>query len=136
MVVAFAIVVAACGSARQERPNVLVVLIDTLRADRLGAYGNRRGLTPFLDGLAQRGTLFEHAYAPSCWRVPSVASLFPSRSPGQHHMTAFFSRLPDSELTLANRLQDAGWTPGGFVGNPNLQPVFGYGRGFAEWRAP
>jgi len=128
-----ALVVSACGRAR--RPNVLVVLIDTLRADRLGVYGNDRGLTPFLDALAPRGTLFEHAYASSCWTVPSVASLFTSRYPSQHHMVTFASRLPESELTLAERLRAAGWITGGFVGNPNLQPVFGYAQGFDEWWA-
>ncbi len=122
------------GFASPSPRNVLVVLIDTLRADRLGAYGNPRGLSPFLDVLAARGTLFEHAYAPSCWTVPSVASLFTSRYPSQHHMVTFASRLPESELTLAERLHDAGWITGGFVANPNLQPVFGYGQGFVEWR--
>jgi arylsulfatase A-like enzyme len=130
--VAVALFVAGC--AGPSRPNVLIVLIDTLRADRLGVYGNDRGLTPFLDTLASQGTLFERAYAPSCWTVPSVSSLFTSRYPSQHHMVTFTSRLPESEVTLAERLRDAGWITGGFVANPNLQPEFGYGQGFDEWR--
>src|SRR5437867_8536074 len=75
----------ACSRLRTRPPNILLVVIDTLRADRLGSYGNRRGLSPFLDGLAARGTHFSHAYAASSWTNPSVASMFTSRYPSQHH---------------------------------------------------
>ena len=65
--------------APARSPNILIVVVDTLRADRLGTYGNSRGLTPFLDELASRGTRFANAYAPSSWTCPSVASLLTSR---------------------------------------------------------
>src|SRR6185436_18323890 len=102
---ALGFVTGACGRAAPRRPNVLVVVIDTLRADRLGAYGNPRGLTPFMDGLARRGTLFERTYAASSWTIPSVASLFTSRYPSQHRVVTFGSRLADTEVTFAERLR-------------------------------
>ena len=86
VVLGLALLGAACAPEPKRPPNVLIVVIDTLRADRLGVYGNPRRLTPFLDGLAPRATLFERAYAASSWTVPSVASLFTSRYPTQHRV--------------------------------------------------
>src|SRR5262249_58916312 len=98
---ACALACAHCGRSERRAPNVLVVVIDTLRADRLGAYGNQRGLTPFLDSLATKGTLFEHAYAVSSWTIPSAPSFFTSRYPTQHHVVTFFTRISASEGSLA-----------------------------------
>ncbi|MDX2168156.1 MAG: sulfatase [Deltaproteobacteria bacterium] len=117
------------------KPNVVMVVVDTLRADRLGAYGNQRGLTPFLDSLAARGTLFARAYANSSWTCPSVASLFTSRYPTQHHVVGFASSLAPSERTLAEALADAGYRNGGFTANFRLTPELGYAQGFTYWGA-
>ena len=72
-----------------EPANVLIVLIDTLRADRLGAYGSAEGLTPFLDRFAAGAYVFEHAYAQSSWTNPSVASLFTSRFQSEHGVVSY-----------------------------------------------
>jgi arylsulfatase A-like enzyme len=132
---AILLVLGGCGRVEQRRRNVVVILIDTLRADKLGAYGNRRGLTPFLDTLAERGTVFERTYATSSWTIPSVASLFTSRYATQHRVVTFGSQIRSDEVTLAERLAEAGWLGGGFAANPNLQARFGYAQGFAEWWA-
>lgn len=121
-----------CTSPSPHTPNLLIVAIDTLRADRLGAYGNPRGLTPFLDQLARRGTMFERAYATTSWTMPSVASYFTSRYPTQHRVTTLTSRLPESEVTLAERLHEHGWLCGGFSANPNLRTDLGFGQGFDQ----
>ena len=123
----------SCGS-RRSSPNVIVVVIDTLRADRLGSYGNPNGLTPFLDELSRRGTRFARAYAASSWTNPSVASLFTSRYPSQHHVAGFDSKIDDSEVTLAERLHDAGWETFGTTANFRLQPALGFTQGFDAWR--
>ena len=115
-------------------PNVLVLVLDTLRADRLGVYGNERGLTPFLDGLAGRGAVFANAYAASSWTVPSVASLFTSRYPSQHRVVDFESVLADREITLAERLAAHGWATAGFTANFRLSEEFGYAQGFDTWQ--
>jgi arylsulfatase A-like enzyme len=111
----------------------VVVVIDTLRADRLGVYGNSRGLTPFLDALAQRGTLFRHAYATSSWTSPSVASIFTSRYPLQHSVTTWDSKLPEAERTLAEELGGRGYINLGFTANLRLTTELGWSRGFRTW---
>lgn len=121
--------------APARSPNVLIVVVDTLRADRLGAYGNVRGLTPFLDELATRGTRFANAYATSSWTCPSVASLLTSRYPSQHHVTSFEGQLGDAEVTLAETLQEHGYTAGGFSANFRLADTHGYAQGFDHWRS-
>ena len=133
--IALATVLRTAVAAQQPPPNVIVVLVDTLRADRLGVYGNRNGLTPYLDGLARRGTVFSNAYAPSSWTCPSVASLFTSRYPSQHQVTTLDARISDSEVTLAERLQQARYRSLGFVANLRLTEQLGYGQGFEHWNA-
>lgn len=126
-------VLASCGRPSRP-PNVLLIVVDTLRADRLGAYGNRRGLTPFLDELAKRGTVFTNAYAPSSWTCPSVASLLTSRYATQHGVVAFESKLADEEVTVAEALAPLGYLAGGFSANFRLTKQYGYAQGFEQWR--
>jgi arylsulfatase A-like enzyme len=125
---------AACQSTPPKPTDVIVVVVDTLRADRLGRYGNGRGLTPVLDRFADRGVRFANAYAPASWTMPSVASLFTSRLPSQHLVSDFDSRLPDSEVTLAERLSAAGIATAGFTANWRLSTDLGYAQGFPTWR--
>ena len=79
-------------------PNILLVMIDTLRADRVGAYGNRDGLTPHLDALATESLLFECCRAPAPWTQPSIASLFCGRYPGVHRVTDFVQAVRQTVL--------------------------------------
>ena len=123
----------AGGCDRSRPPNVLLVVVDTLRADRLGVYGNPDGLTPFLDDLAQRATVFRNAYAPTSWTCPSVASLLTSRYPSQHHVVSFASQLAADEVTLAEALQPARYVGGGFSANFRLLQSLGYAQGFRHW---
>ena len=132
---ALATVLRTSVAAQPSPPNVIVVLVDTLRADRLGVYGNRNGLTPYLDELARRGTVFSNAYASSSWTCPSVASLFTSRYPSQHQVTTLDARISDSEVTLAERLQQARYRGLGFVANLRLTEQLGYGQGFERWNS-
>ena len=132
----FATAVAVRASAHttpQKQPNILLVVVDTLRADRLEAYGSHKGLTPFVDSLAERGNVFLHAYAQSSWTLPSVASLFTSRYPSQHGVTSFDSILPDVETTLAEALRQRGYATGGFAANDLISAANGYAQGFDEF---
>jgi arylsulfatase A-like enzyme len=131
VLVGLALLVSACGSAAPPRPpNVLVLVLDTLRADRLGAYGNTRGLTPFLDSLAARDVVFRHAYAASSWTMPSVASLLTSRFPAQHGVIQITSVLPDSEITLPEVLAAHGFATAAFSANRTIAPGRGFGQGY------
>jgi arylsulfatase A-like enzyme len=148
LVVALATMVSVSfvGSAwlRRRHPNVVLIVVDTLRADRLGSYGSSKGLTPFLDRLAARGIVFSHAYAPSSWTCPSVASLLTSRYPSQHGVVSFASRLPEDEVTLAERLVPArfgaigaflrrDYVAVGFSANFRIMRTLGYAQGFRKW---
>lgn len=125
--------VAGCGGrppAGGWRPNVIIVLVDTLRADRMGFLGNDRGMTPFLDALAARSAVFERAYPSSSWTAPSVASLFTSRYPTQHGQTALGLALPATVPTLAATLAEAGYTTAAISGHGGMAPQLGTARGF------
>lgn len=123
----------SCGGGRP--PDVLVIVVDTLRADRLGVYGNQRGLTPFLDELAARGTVFVNARAVSSWTLPSVASLMTSRYSAQHHVIGFGSRLADDEITFAEAMQSRHYVAAGFSANFQVRQQRGFAQGFQYWRA-
>jgi len=111
--------------------NLLVITLDTTRADRLGAYGWHPSATPELDRLAAEGVLFERASAPAPLTLPAHASLFTSKYPPAHGVRdngGFF--LDERETTLAERLKAAGLKTGGFVGAYVLDRRWGIAQGF------
>ena len=114
--------------------NVLLVTIDTLRQDRLGAYGNGSGLTPNLDRLAARGVRYAHAFTPAPLTLPAHASILTGLLPrrhGIHNNTGF--RLDERVPTLASLARRAGYRTGAFVGAFVLDGRFGLNRGFDEY---
>ncbi len=130
---------AACSrapDADRSRPNVLVIAIDTLRADKLGCYGGARGLTPNIDRLASQGARFEHAFSTAPWTLPSFASLFSSLHPPEHGAggSAFagFRALPECVDTLAERMSSAGYATAAVVNVDFLSKPFGLMQGFDE----
>ncbi len=127
----------ACPSptVRSETPpNLVVVVIDTLRADHVGAYGYGRDTSPSLDALASRGIRFARASAPSSWTKPSVASLFTSRSPSEHGAVNFLSPLSADVETVAERLAGAGYRCLGVSSNfVHVNEQSGLARGFHAW---
>ena len=119
----------APGSLRGA--NVLLVTIDTLRQDRVGAYRNHSGLTPTLDRLAAAGVRFSHAFTPAPLTLPAHASILTGLSPnghGIHNNTRF--RLDAAVPTLATLLRAAGYRTGAFVGAFVLDGRFGLNQGF------
>lgn len=126
------LLLAACAPA--STPIVLVSL-DTLRADRLGCYGNPGKLTPNLDAFAAQGTLFEHAYSQTTTTAPSHASLFTSRYPSEQEAGARKPELAPGMQTLAEVLSAYGWDTAAFVAGGDLAPEMGVGRGFQTWES-
>ena len=121
---------------RSDGPNVLLVTIDTLRADRVGAYGARDVATPTLDALAARGVLFEEAMAAVPLTLPSHASILTGQYPSTHGVrhNAVFVLRAEAE-TLAERFSDAGYATGAVVGAAVLDRDFGLDQGFALYDA-
>ncbi len=108
--------------------NIVVYLIDTLRADHTSAYGYARPTTPRLEELARSGVLFENAFSVAGWTRPATASLLTSLYPGVHGVHTE-SGLSEGMVTLAERLRAAGWSTWAFVANVQ---VFGPGLGFEQ----
>jgi len=112
--------------------HVVLIVIDTLRADALGCYGYTRPTSPAIDALANAGTLFEDVTSAASWTKPATATLlsglYPSRHGALHHGSSL--RTPDDLSTLAEAFQASGFATAGFVSNPNVKAVFDFDRGF------
>ncbi|MCA8979674.1 MAG: sulfatase [Planctomycetes bacterium] len=122
------------GHATREHPSVVLVVMDTLRADRLSCYGYARELTPNLDALAAEGTLFEETYSASSWTWPSTASIMTALPPPAHGLIDTSSCFLSHELlTVAEAFQDAGWTTAGFSTNPLVREDIDFDQGFEEF---
>ena len=119
---------------QNKKPNVLVIILDTLRRDRLSIYGNKQETSPNFDAFASESTLFEWAIAPAQWTVPSHASIFTGLYPSTHQLTEAGGVLSGSYPTLAEILQVDGYHTVGFCNNP-LVGVLNNGlqRGFNEF---
>ncbi len=120
--------------ARLRPLNVVVVTIDTLRADRLGCYGYKNIATPVIDGIAQHGVLFENAVAATPLTPPSHASIFTGQNPNVHKVrnTGGFV-LQSTARPLARILQEQGWDTAAFVGSAVLKKLFGFNNGFSVY---
>ncbi|MFQ5840176.1 MAG: sulfatase [Candidatus Methylomirabilales bacterium] len=123
---------AAGAGAADARPNLILIVVDTLRADRVSAYGYSRR-TPAMDRLAQDGTLFVNAIAQASWTKPSFASFFTSLYPSGHQTYRKLDVLPDRVLTLAETLAAGGYYTAAFLNNPNVSPAFNFQQGFLEY---
>ncbi|HKY32150.1 MAG TPA: sulfatase, partial [Candidatus Polarisedimenticolia bacterium] len=111
-----------------ERSAVLIV-IDTLRADRVSAYGHTVQTTPRMDRLAASGARFEAAYSSSSWTAPAVASLFSGLPLSRHGVSGIETPFTTSP-TLAERLSGQGMVTAGFSANPLVSSLYGFERGF------
>jgi len=114
-----------------QAPNLVLIVMDTLRADRTSTFGYERPTTPALSALAERGTRYERAYASSSWTWPSTASLFTGLPPAAHGVEDYQSCQLAHELdTLAETLQRSGFTTAAFSGNPLISPLRNFDQGF------
>jgi arylsulfatase A-like enzyme len=121
------------SSSSSQRPNVLLITVDTVRADHLGIYGYSRSTSPQMDQLGEQGVLFEVAYAPTGATSPAHATLFTSRSPMAHGLVRNGFSLASEELSLAEILKGAGYQTAGFVSSYPLKARFGFDQGFDSY---
>jgi arylsulfatase A-like enzyme len=141
-----------CGKRQHaNKPNIILITLDTTRADRLGCYGYRRQTSPNIDKLADESVLYTRAIAPSNWTFPSHASLFTGKFTSSHGarydpeglllLTDAISGpkswdvyrvrgLAQNEVTLAEVLKESGYTTAAVVGGPWLKRIFGLNKGF------
>lgn len=127
-------VAAACGAP--SPPSVLLITLDTLRADELGAYGAIPSPSPLLDAFAAESTLYERAVSPLPMTRPAHFSLFTSRYPREHGVLNNQLSLPESEITLAEIFAQNGYRTGAFVAVAILSHSSGIGQGFEKHDPP
>ncbi len=116
--------------------NVVFILIDALRADRLGMAGHPRPTSPNLDALARGGIRFARTRAPSSWTKPSMASLLTATSPSNNHMLRWEDTLPEAAMLPAEVFHAAGLRTLGLYRNAWMAPHFGFGQGFDSYFVP
>jgi len=124
----------ATSACSRETPNVLLVSVDTLRADALGVYGGPVA-TPTFDRLAAEGVVFERAYAPASATAPSHATLFTGQEPARHGVLRNGESLAADAMPLALRFRAAGFATAGFASSFVLDPRFGWNTGFDHFDA-
>lgn len=126
-----AILFAFSAALAQTKPDVILITIDTLRADRVGCYGYKGAATPNIDRLAAEGVRFSQAYTPVPITLPAHASLFTGQFPmatGMHDFSG--NKLATGSLTLARILREQGYTTAAFIGSAVLDSRFGLNQGF------
>ena len=118
------------ATGRIDAPNVLLVSVDTLRADHLPAYGYPHIRTPAVDRLAQNGTVFENIFSTSSWTLPACATLATGRTPRANHVQLTRDTLPDQATTLAQAMRQSGRATVGISANRFVSEPYGFARGF------
>lgn len=116
--------------AAENRPNIVLVMVDTVRADHLDLYGYEEETAPNITALAEESVTFRNAFAQASWTRPSVATILTGRYPSSHQTTTKPDALPDEVETLSEVLRTNGYTTGGIVTNFNLAPYFNFHQGF------
>lgn len=119
--------------AQSRAGNILLIVVDTLRADRLPSYGYRPGRTPALEQFAQDALRFDAAFANASWTRPSFASILTGRFAASHRTMAKSDALPDELTTLPEALQAGGYHTYGVVTNYNIAPFFNFHQGYDEY---
>src|SRR5215467_3939404 len=117
-------------AALVSRPNIILITLDTTRADRMGFLGSKRGLTPNLDAMARQGVVFERAYSHVPLTTASHATILTGTYPQFNHVNDFGVPLADQLPDLPDLLHHNGYRTGAFVGSLILDPLDGTAPGF------
>ncbi len=131
-----ALVLAPSGCASKKTAykrkgyNVILISLDTLRADRLGCYGYPLPVSPNIDRFALRSVVFENSFSNATWTLPSHMSLMTSQYPFQHRVVDENTRLSNAKTTLAQVLRKQGYATAAFTAGYMVSAVFGFDRGF------
>ena len=113
-----------------EGPNIIVISIDTLRADHLGSYGHQKDTSPNIDKFADKAVLFENAYSQGSWTYPSMTSMHTSLYPSQAGITYIEDKIHDSYMTLAEYMKNNFYYTYAVISNPVVSEPLGFSQGF------
>lgn len=114
-----------------DRPNIVLIIADSMRARNVSCYGYRRSTTPNLDRLAAGGVRFTNAFTVAPFTVASTASILTGVYPSVHRLEYYGQRLSDNLVTLPQLLQNSGYYTAGFIANPHVNPASGLTRGLS-----
>ena len=120
-------------AAQGERPDVVVILVDTLRRDHLSCFGYNRPTSPNLDRLYGESWVFTNAYVPSTYTTPTVASLFTGLYPSSHRILDRMAIIPETAPMLAEHFRSYGYATGAFVANGTITARCGFAQGFETY---
>jgi len=118
------------GCSSNRPPNIVLIVIDTLRADHLSHYGYHRATAQSLDEFAETASLFTDCTSPAPWTVPSVASIMTGLHPVHHRLERLGFALPEELSTVAEALREGGWNTAAISFNPAVRTDFGFAQGF------
>ncbi len=121
------------GKRRKEKPDVVFILVDTLRADHLPSYGYKINTAPNIQRLAEGAVLFERVISPSSWTKTSMASILTSQNPSRHGVRGVKDMLPEQFTTMAEVFANNGYHTIGINSNPWLKSKFGFDVGFKSY---
>jgi arylsulfatase A-like enzyme len=121
------------GSSIDTGANVLLITVDTLRADHLPLWGYPHIQTPGIDRIAQNGTVFENAFSTTSWTLPAFASIMTARTPRAAHVQKATDALPTGATTLAQAMKESGRATAAVSANPFLSSSYGFDRGFDRY---
>jgi arylsulfatase A-like enzyme len=119
--------------SKSRAVNIVLITVDTLRADRLGPYGYTRNRTPSIERLSREGILYEHAFCDSTWTLPSISSVLTGKYPTEHGVHTWYDQLHDEEITLAELLKARGYRTAAIVGSFPLDRSFGFAQGYDHY---
>ena len=115
-------------------PNILLITLDTVRADHLSLYDYYMNTSPNLENFAKDSVVFDNAVSPSSWTIPSHASIFTGKYPSNHNAIMMHQKLVDKERTLAEILKERGYNTVGFAGGAFCKAKYGMGQGFITYK--
>jgi len=126
------LVMIGCGR-RADLPNIILISVDTLRADHVGAYGYEKKVTPSMDRLALEGVRFSDCRASAPWTLPSHATMFTGLYPTDHHAVDDKVKIREDAPMLAQRMKSAGYKTAAFVAHYYVGSQYGFQRGFDDF---
>lgn len=125
----------AAWADRIEQPDIVLILVDTLRRDRLGFYGHGRDTSPNLDRLASMSVVYENAFSQAPWTLPSVAAMLTSQYPSMLGIKGIREPIPDSTILLQEILSRHGYTTHAIVSHTFVGAEWGFARGFDSFQS-
>jgi arylsulfatase A-like enzyme len=123
----------SCHRLSSKQPNILLITIDSLRADRLSVYGFTGGKTEAMDRLASEGVVFDAAYCDVTWTTPSMASTLTGTYSYRHRLRSNYNRLTDAATTVTELLKGAGYATGAVVGSYPVDSIYKLDQGFDRY---